>query len=735
MKADHVLSEVVAHGGMSDSLLPQVAAGTYTAAELKNFGLPVLPRSARGISKRASLENWPILQIKGRGGSGGVGHRFTVPAYVLSAIHLKNAAHSDKTLQRIEAKTDLTERQRHVAQARASLLLHVHRLAATAGTDRAIREVVSAADGGRLPVELAGLVSIANDRAGTSRTLTRATLYRWLAKFDLNQPNAVDQLAPRNTGATKRANWLRETASPWADAALRLYQRPQKPSIRWVEEELPKHLPAGVTPPSYDTLRRFLASMGNVALQAGRMGPRELKNLKPFVRRDKSMLWPGEVFMADGHAFDSEVAHPRHGRPFRPEITSVVDAATRRIVGWSVDLAESGLAVLDALRVATMRGCIPAIFYVDRGPGYRNAMISAPGTGLLSRLGTSLEHSLPYNSQARGVIERLHQTVWVRAAKELPTYIGAPMDPEAKNKVHKLTRRDIKTFGASRVLMPWPEFVRFAADHVDRYNSRPQRGLPMLSDPATGKRRHMTPTEAWEKGLDDGAQLITLLPEEADNLFRPQQPCRILRGEIRLFNNIYFSHELTEYHGDGVNVGYDIHDPSQVWVYDADGVLICKAQLDGNRRDFFPESVLEQANRKRVEGQLRRLQSKVDAVNESLQDGPLVIENAPSPVASFLQVLDQETIPTASLQSHQTVAPPVAAEPARPLFTTPAARYEWLMEHKSQWEASDRDFLREYVRDPDGYALFAQRHELLGYGWTDNDQQQLNDFNPSRRVA
>ena len=48
----------------------------------------------------------------------------------------------------------------------------------------------------------------------------------------------------------------------------------------------------------------------------------------------------------------------------------------RQALGWSTDLAESGLAVLDALRVATQNGGIASVFYVDRGAGYINAMIS-----------------------------------------------------------------------------------------------------------------------------------------------------------------------------------------------------------------------------------------------------------------------------------------------------------------------------------------------------------------------
>jgi putative transposase len=66
-----------------------------------------------------------------------------------------------------------------------------------------------------------------------------------------------------------------------------------------------------------------------------------MKNIKPFVRRDISQLQPNDVWTADGHTFDAEVQHPMHGRPFRPEITAIIDVATRRIIGWSVGLAES----------------------------------------------------------------------------------------------------------------------------------------------------------------------------------------------------------------------------------------------------------------------------------------------------------------------------------------------------------------------------------------------------------
>lgn len=741
MKVDQVSTDVVAQGTRLNRVACDAAPETYSVAELQALNLAVLPTSTRGVEKRAASESWPYLEVKGRGGIAGSLRRFYVPAYVQVAISLKQAQEGGQAVDAAEATSatpSLSARQRAVAEARASILLHVHRLATTEGMNGAVQSTIEAAQKQQLPPALSAALAIANNKAGQSRTLTRATLYRWLSKFDLKQPNAVDLLAPADAGQARRGKWLRQVAAPWAETVLKLYQRPQKPTLRWVHDQLPAHLPKGVTPPSYDTLRRFIAQMGNVAVEQGRMGPREIKAIKPFVRRDTSKLWPGDIYMADGHAFDAEVAHPRHGRPFRPEITTVLDTATRKALGWSTDLAESGLAVLDALRVATQNGGIASVFYVDRGAGYINALISGPGTGLLSRLGTTLTHSLPYNSQARGIIERAHQSIWVRAAKELPTYIGKDMDGEASNKVHKLTRRDVKRLGASRALMTWADFVAFAADQVAQYNDRPHRGLPLMADPVTGKRRHMTPNEAWRKGVQEGADLVQLQPAETDHLFRPQQQCRVLRGEIRLFNNIYFSHELTEYHGEGVNVGFDIHDPSQVWVYDADGVLLCKAQLDGNRRDFMPESFLERANRKRAEGRKRRLEEKLTEVHDELHGGAMVLENNPTQRAQFAAAFDAQRLATPieiqAVELHPSQHDQVATRPA---FRNPSERYEWLKaEGSAAWTESDQQFLRDYVEDPEGYALFAQRYELLGLDWTDKDEQELNRFNsPSRRVA
>lgn len=176
----------------------------------------------------------------------------------------------------------------------------------------------------------------------------------------------------------------------------------------------------------------------------------------------------------------------------RPEITTVIDIVTRKIVGISLARSENQRSVAEALRNACCANGIPAIFYVDRGPGYRNDAMDADVGGLMGRLGITKSHAAPYGSQAKGRIEIVNKTVWNTLAKRLPTYIGADMDKEAGQKVHKLTRRDLKAFGESRHLPAWDEFVRLCWDMVEEYNAEPHSSLPEFRD-ANGRKRPMSP--------------------------------------------------------------------------------------------------------------------------------------------------------------------------------------------------------------------------------------------------
>ena len=67
--------------------------------------------------------------------------------------------------------------------------------------------------------------------------------------------------------------------------------------------------------------------------------------------RPENML-PVEGFTGDGTTLDAMFYHPYQKRAFKPEITLILDIATRKCVGSSVDTSENGLTVLDALRAA-----------------------------------------------------------------------------------------------------------------------------------------------------------------------------------------------------------------------------------------------------------------------------------------------------------------------------------------------------------------------------------------------
>jgi putative transposase len=94
-----------------------------------------------------------------------------------------------------------------------------------------------------------------------------------------------------------------------------------------------------------------------------------------------------------------KVAHPEHGQPFTPELTVIMDAPSRFVVGWSVAYAESMLAVSDALRDGMVKHGIPAMYYSDNGSGQTNKALDAPLTGILPRVGTHHETGIAGNPQ------------------------------------------------------------------------------------------------------------------------------------------------------------------------------------------------------------------------------------------------------------------------------------------------------------------------------------------------
>lgn len=617
----------------------------YTAQELTELvktGLPGLPTAKKNIIAQAVRESWESRKRSGRGG----GLEYALKSLPLETqIHLqasrtlpavKNAATVPviKAAPALVSLSSLPDWQRSCADARLGIM-RLLKAAIDNGhsVKPAIEKLIDAATSGELP-QLQCLIPLANARAGQtgSRTLSPRTVLRWWTEWkaaDFQQSALVPdgERQPRPEPA-------------WADAFMKEWSKPQKPALTDVLIKLKESLPPYLQMPTYDQAKYYLAKCGVIDKNKGRVTGNELSALKPYRRRITDHMYPGDCYTADGHCFDGEVAHPYHGRPFRPEVTLVLDIATRLCVGWSCDLAESGLAVLDALRIACENFAVPVIFYTDNGSGYKNQMMTAPGTGIIHRLGITPEYSRPRNPQAHGLSERGHQTILIKAAKELCTYMGKAMDNDAKRLVYKETRAAIRTGEKSEFLIEWDDFVEHINRAIHDYNNRPHSGLPAWRDQATRKRVHYSPAQFWQLGMKRAEMELAEHERphpanELPDLYHPAVERTIQRGYVRLGTlrdgrpKMYFSRDMEE-RDDLVQVAYSPADASRVWVRDLQsGRLIAIAQLDGNSDPYFAQSKIEEDRFKRGQNRLKRLENHAEEARLEMHGPKMTTIQAP----------------------------------------------------------------------------------------------------------
>lgn len=605
-----------------------------TAQEIADAGarlkLKVVPHSKRRVLEMASREGWrrsPLCRNRqGSEGGGGNEYHYTLLPLALQTallaeyqkskqiLAIKDEQEKDIVLYNQLSISQLTARQKDVMNARAGVLHHIGlRMYERGQTQRgAILSFLDDLKNNRLSPELENLSYHANDKG---RGLSRGTISRW---FVSRESGGLVALAPKKTRE-------KEAAPAWLKSFLKYYRQPQKPAIaqayeRWRAESDLSELP------TIRQVRHALSNLPEIEKQRGRLGTHELKALKAYKARDVSDLLPASVYVGDGKTFDAEIAHPLHGQPFKPEITTIIDAYSRKIVGWSAALDENANAVIDALLMAARTNGIPAIFYSDNGRGYKNKAMEDSLTGFLSRLSITPAHAIAYNSQAKGVIENFNKR-WTVLSREFPTYIGRDMDKQASTLMHKTTRKDLKINGVSQLLPSWSEFLDACQDLIDRYNDKPHRGLEKIVDPLTGKRRHMTHNEVWQSASSNGFEPYLVSDEEARDLLQPWVIRKTRRALVDWLGNSYYAIELEKYHGKDVIVSYDIHDASKVVTREiiivdgerAPGKLIAVAKFEGHKTRYIPYSAEQAAMERRHKGRKARAMAKVNEIDKELR--------------------------------------------------------------------------------------------------------------------
>lgn len=681
------------------------------AEAVKRLKLSRLPASVQGWADHAERDGWascPTLcrRRQGRGG-GREYHLSLLPESLKAALqgeksravvlqHQSEQRAIEVSRRQAISTADLSARQREVMEARSAVLSAIEAYQVAEGLSRRQAIVRFVAEPAVIRMSDT-MLAAANDRSGDP-SISRPTLYRWFGNRD---DGGVVALAPL---ATKE----KQDMPAWFWQFLRFFANPQKPCLHDALAEYAATLPVDRAPPSYDQVRRLMNRLGNVERHRGREGSLTLKARMAYVMRSTADLLPGCVYTSDGKTFDAEVAHPIHGKAFRPEISTVVDVATRRALGFSTSLAENQFGVVDALRHAVETAGVCAIFYTDRGPGYRNDLLDNQLTGVTERLGITKMHSLPYNSQARGIIERFNGSVWNRLAKEFDTYVGPDMDRQARQIVFKETRRDLKLFGTSRRLPSFQSFVDACNRAIAAYNARPHSSLPKIDDPVTGKRRHMSPDEAWAAHVDAGFEAVTVTASESADLFRPYVVRKTRRALVEFQTNSYFHLALEEFDGDDVLVGYDIHDASKVWVREIErardgeerlGRLICIAQFAGNEQRYIPLTMERAAMEKRAAARARRLEDRLSEVEAELSPGRYLegTDLAPMPMVEL-----PDPVPANANQPE----PAVAVEPRRRVFASDDELAAWALENPDELSANQLRVLRDCLQRPAALELF-----------------------------
>ena len=627
------------------------------AKELINLGIQTLPSTVKNVIERARRENWPNRKRVGRGG----GLEYLVnglPAYLLTEVKERLASQIllklnnqslpveynkkkrisksllQETLIYDEVKK-LNTKQQEIAYARMSICQEVNKMhdVANLGIKESVRYVINQLELGLLPEYLTKLIATANARNSNTRSLSFSTLYSWIRAYKgAKTPN--ERLAALSPKQTKPKTPL--LAYEWLPDFMAFYSNANSPNITGAYRRFAKNwIETGnniFNLPSIDVVRRALKKMPVIALERGRKTGAAYKSLLPYVKRDWLSLSPNDVWIGDGHSFKAKIAHPDHGRPFKPEVTMIVDCC-RMIVGFSVSLAESTIAVADALRIGIKNFGLPLMYYSDNGGGQTGKMIDHEVTGYCARLGVHHETGMPGNPQGRGIIEGLWDSTLIALAKEYDTYTGRGVDSSTKNLMYRKLESAFNAENKGKELtaeqkrykskLPsWKQFIADVARCIDEYNNRPHRSLPKKDDGI-----HFTPAEYRQIRLQaDKVEIERLTDSELDTLFMPEEVRITKRGLISLMDNSYFHIDLANYHGEQVRVAYDLHDYEHVIVRTMDGKFICKAVFEGNKRDAMPKPLIQQLKEKRVKHKVQRKENQIAIDKQELRP---VIEQQP----------------------------------------------------------------------------------------------------------
>jgi putative transposase len=173
-----------------------------------------------------------------------------------------------------------------------------------------------------------------------------------------------------------------------------------------------------------ELVRKLMRELGLVACQPRPWRPSTTKRgqagpIPDLVNRDFSGSAPGQKMVGDITYIPTW-----QGWGF---LATVIDCATRKVIGWAVDDNYRTPLISSAIEMAARNVSLPdgAIFHSDRGSNYTSAEFAAVLKGLgirqsVGRTGSCFDNALAESFNAAVKVERVHRTVYptIRKARE-----------------------------------------------------------------------------------------------------------------------------------------------------------------------------------------------------------------------------------------------------------------------------------------------------------------------------
>ena len=640
----------------------------YTAKEIADMRLKSLPTFHRNVRTTAEKDNWITRKRSGRGG--GTEYLFeSLPADAQAEIKSKaykalmpKQSHVAGQIAIIANRdiSKLDDAQRATADARLLMTLLVGQYQASLGSrNKALDAVVALSRDEALPVDeltdYNAICATAMAKRLSKAGVGKRILHEWCTKADQcsTPTERLAALAPQKQGQPV----IIATNIEWLGDFLGVYCQPKGLPVSeayriFVKEYDDRHGTGAA--PHYDAVRRALAKLPIWVRETRRLTGSAMRGLRAYVRRDwnADFMRANDIWVGDGHSLKMKARHPQDGSPTTPELTIIMDATSRMIVGWSLAYSESQIAVGDALRHGMQNHGIPAIYYSDNGGGQKNKTFDTDVTGVFARLGVHHATGIPGNPQGRGIIERQMKEVPKRVAQTFETYTGKDADPETVRKMlsgmgslsgaiangtpsDEMTPKQKK---AEKILPSWHELMAEIKSQVDDYNFN--RIHSVIGTTPAKKREQLL----MKMDEDD---FIPLSAEAARDLFRPSFVRVVERGQVRWDNDFYADPELEFHAGEKVVVFIDQHDPSSVIVRDMDGRWICEAKLDAFMQPAFAKSYVEKKRVKSVEAQIKR---KTDDIAAIRSKNRMVIEHEKSD--TLHELFSGKTVETVAKQEY-----------------------------------------------------------------------------------